>query len=236
MIKKEVIGDATLYLGDCLEVLRTLKKGDADLLVTDPPYGVDFKSNRSNNHEKLMNDHKDFDVTPYIKASLSVLRRSRHVYIFGPLVVSGLPLCSEIELIWDKGVFGMGNLEIPWGPQHEKITFAVHEISQANREKGFGALAARMRRGSILKSLRPNSGRAKVHPTEKPVDILAQMIESSSVAGETVLDPFMGSGSTLVAALMERRKAIGIEIDPKHFDTACRRVSEVWKQTASFDF
>jgi site-specific DNA-methyltransferase (adenine-specific) len=227
-MQKEVFGDAVLYFGDCLEILPSLKKGDADLLLTDPPYGVEF-TGRAGVHEMLHNDHKGFDVSPYIDAALKVLRRGRHVYIFGPLDVSKHALCSDIELIWDKGMFGMGNLEIPWGTQHEKITFAIHEISKANREKNFGALAARLRRGSILRSLRPHSGRANIHPTEKPVDILTQMIESSTVMGETVLDPFMGSGSTVVAALLERRKAIGIEIDKKHFDTACSRVEKAHK-------
>jgi DNA modification methylase len=233
MAEKVTIGNCELWHGDCLEILPTMHKGDADMLLTDPPYGVAFVG-RAGVHEVLQNDHKGFDVAPYIDAALKVLRRGRHVYVFGPLDVAKHALCSEIELIWDKEMFGLGNLEIPWGPQHERITFAIHEISKANRDKGFGSLAARLRRGSVLRSLRPHSGRAKFHPTEKPLDILAQMIESSTTMGETVLDPFMGSGSTLVAAVLERRKAIGIEIDRKHFDTACRRVEEAQKQDCMF--
>jgi DNA modification methylase len=233
MAEKVTIGNCELWHGDCLEILPTMSKGDADMLLTDPPYGVAFVG-RAGIHEILQNDHKGFDVAPYIDAALKVLRRGRHVYVFGPMEVEKHALCSEIELIWDKEIFGLGNLGIPWGPQHERITFAIHEISKANRDKGYGALAARLRRGSVLRSLRPNSGRAKNHPTEKPLDILAQMIESSTTMGETVLDPFMGSGSTLVAAVLERRKAIGIEIDRKHFDTACRRVEEAQKQDCMF--
>lgn len=227
-MRKEVIGDATLYLGDCLEVLPTIEAASIDLLLTDPPYGVNFQSGKGN-HEKIANDHVGFDVTPYLAAALKTLKRGRHAYIFGPLTIGELPLCSPAELIWDKAHIGMGDLSLPWAPQHERVTFAVYEISKANREKGYGNLAARLRKGSILRSLRPNSGRASLHPTEKPVDILAQMIESSSVMGETVLDCFMGSGSTVVAALMERRKAIGIELDQKHFDTACRRAEHANK-------
>ena len=212
-----------------MDVLQTLKKDDADMLLTDPPYGVEFVGT-AGIHEMLRNDHKGFDVSPYIDAALKVLRRGRHVYVFGPFDVTKHALCSSIELIWDKELFGLGNLAIPWGHQHERITFAVHETSKANREKGAGSLSARIRRGSVLRSIRPNSGRARVHPTEKPLDILAQMIESSTIIGETVLDPFMGSGSTIVAAVLERRKAIGIEIDPKHFYTACRRVEEAQRK------
>ena len=232
--ERVVIGSAELWHGDCLEVMPKMRKGDADMLLTDPPYGVDFVG-RAGVHEAMQNDHKGFDVAPYIDAALMVLRRGRHVYVFGPLESCKHALCSKIELIWDKEVFGLGNLEIPWGPQHERITFAIHETSKANRDNGFGALTARIRRGSILRGLRPHSGRAKHHPTEKPLDILAQMIESSTIMGETVLDPFMGSGSTIVAALLERRKAIGIEIERRYFDIACERVEAAQRQGRMFD-
>ncbi len=227
-VVKEVIGDVTLYLGDCLEILPELGV-TTDLIVTDPPYGTGFISGRADVHVAIKNDHKGFDVQPYLMKALKTLKRGRHVYIFGPLDVSQYPLCSPAELIWDKVNFGLGDLSIPWGPQHEKITFAVYEISKVNREKNFGALTARLRKGSILRSLRAHSGRSKHHPTEKPINILQQMIESSSVLGETVLDPFMGSGSTLVAAIMSGRKAIGIEIEQKYFDLACERVENVTK-------
>lgn len=233
MMKKEVIGDATLYLGDCIPVLATLEKPSADLLLTDPPYGVCFEG-RAGVHEVLYNDHKGFNVSTYIDASLKVLRRGRHIYVFGTIDATKHNLCSSVELIWDKELFGLGNLAIPWGPQHEKITFAVYETSKANRDKGAGSLSARLRRGSVLRSLRPHSGRAKYHPTEKPIDILTQMIESSTNIGDVVLDPFMGSGSTIVASIMSRRKAIGIEIEEKYFDIACRRAEEAQRQNSLF--
>lgn len=229
MSRIETIGNAFLYLGDCLEILPTLAANSADMLLTDPPYGVEFNSGRGS-HDAIANDRIGFDVAPYLQAALRVLRRGRHAYIFGPLDLDGLPLCQSAELIWDKVNFGMGNLQLPWAPQHERITFAVYEPSKANREKGSGALSARMRRGSILRSLRPNSARANQHPTEKPVDILAQMIESSSVMGECVLDPFMGVGSTGVAAAYEGRSFIGMECEPKYFDIACRRIEDAQRQ------
>jgi len=149
------------------------------------------------------------------------------VYIFGDrLDLSPLPLCSTAELIWDKETIGMGNLSLPWGPQHENIIFAVYEISKANRDKGYGRLSARLRKGSVLRSLRPVSGAVKHHPTEKPVDILRQMIESSSVMGEVVYDPFAGSGSTLVAAMLEGRQVIGCEIEERYCETTVKRLEQ----------
>lgn len=220
LVTKAEIGSATLYLGDCRDVLPEI--GECDLLLTDPPYGVEFKSGKGD-WGAIKNDHAGFDVRPYLELALKKLKRGRHVYVFGAPDLAGLLLGQSVELVWDKGMIGMGNLQLPWGPQHERITFAVYELSKANLAKGYGALAARLRKGSVLRSLRPNSARVTKHPTEKPVDILAQMVESSSVMGETVLDPFMGSGSTVVAALREGRRAIGIELDPEYFKVACER-------------
>lgn len=225
MIRQEIIGNATLYRCDCLEITVP-----HDLLLTDPPYGKDYESGKANGQwGKIAGDGRDeqSEVIARLTHALKSLKRGRHAYIFGPVDLNGLPLCSSTELIWDKEIIGMGDLSLPWGPQHEKITFAVYEPSKANREKGYGNLAARLRKGSVLRSLRANSGAVKHHPTEKPVDILRQMIESSSVIGETVYDPYMGSGSTLVAALLEGRKAVGCEIDAQKFDMACKRVERI---------
>ena len=137
------------------------------------------------------------------------------------------------ELIWDKDVIGMGDLTSPWGPQHEKVIFATYEISKANREKGYGNLSARLRKGSVLRSLRAQSGAVKHHPTEKPVDVLRQMIESSSVLGECVYDPFAGSGSTLVAAVVEGRRSIGCEIDERYCEAAARRIETACRGVAA---
>ena len=209
-----------LYHGDCAEV-----EVECDLLVTDPPYGQEFKSGKSDLWGKIHGDDDLTGVEERLRYVLKSLRRGRHVYIFGTtLNVSALPLCGVTELIWDKETIGMGNLASPWGPQHEKIFFATYELSKANRAKGYGNLSARLRKGSILRCVRPISGAVKHHPTEKPVDILRQMIESSSVMGETIYDPFAGSGSTLIAAALEGRIAIGCEIEERYCEIAARRL------------
>lgn len=216
----------TLYHGDCGDLSQP-----CDLIVTDPPYGQDFVSGKSGGKwGSLIGDDDPVTVEQRLGHALKGLRRGRHVYIFsGKLDLSRLPLCGITDLIWDKEMIGMGDLSSPWGPQHEKIVFANYEISKANREKGYGALSARLRKGSVLRSLRPNSGRVKHHPTEKPVDILRQLIESSSVMDETVYDPFAGSGSTLVAAILEGRKTVGCEIDERYCETAAMRIEAALK-------
>jgi DNA modification methylase len=208
----------TLYHGDCAEV-----EIPCDLIVTDPPYGQRFDSGRSDKWGSIAGDDDAGAVQAKLAKALKGLKRARHVYIFGDRFnLDELPLCGITDLVWDKGMIGMGDLSCPWGPQHERITFAVYQISKANREQG-GGLVARLRKGSVLRSLRPHSGRVMHHPTEKPVDILRQMIESSSVMGETVYDPFAGSGSTLVAAALEGRKAVGCEIEERYCEAAVKR-------------
>lgn len=216
----------TIYHGNCSDILPKIQK--VDLLLTDPPYGVSFSSGRGKLGPVAKDRPEDQpEIIKGLRLALKQLRRHRHVYIFGKLNLSSLPLCGITELIWDKANIGMGNLSLPWGPQHETITFAIYETSKVNREKrGYGKLSVRLRKGSVLRCLRHNAGSAKRHPTEKPVDILRQMIESSSMLGECVLDPYMGSGSTLVAAAIEGRTAIGIELEEKYCKIAAKRLSQ----------
>jgi site-specific DNA-methyltransferase (adenine-specific) len=122
-------------------------------------------------------------------------------------------------------VIGVGNLEQPWGPQHEMITFGTYQPSKGDRAFGKGRLAARVRKGSVIRVERMNS-MAINHPTEKPVLLLRQLIESSSIIGDLVLDPFMGVGSTLVAARIEERKAIGIEVEERYCEIAANRLRQ----------
>ena len=213
----------TIYHGDCREVLPLLIPG-FDLLLTDPPYGISYKSNRGSDHAAIVGDDDTLDVPAVLAQAARLLRRSRHAYIFGDIDLSSTALTAKVELVWDKGVVGMGDLSLPWSTSHEPITFAVYEPSIANREKGYGRLAARMRKGSVLRCIRTNGQGTNRHPTEKPVEVLRQLIESSSVLGETVLDPFMGVGSTLVAAHMEGRNAVGIETDERYCEIAASRL------------
>ncbi|MGA5340420.1 DNA methyltransferase [Streptomyces griseoincarnatus] len=203
-----------------------------DLLVTDPPYGVKWNSDRNNGRfGPLLGDDGTIDV-PGLLGTLTRahLRPSRHAYVFGyppAQLTEPMRLGSTAQLVWDKVQIGTGGtLETPWGPQHELITFGVYTPSAANRAKGYGRLSARLRAGSILRHQRPNSRGVNRHPTEKPVPLMADLIESSSRRGETILDPFAGAGAALIAAVLTGRRAIGCELDPRYVDVTCRRLAE----------
>lgn len=219
----------TIHLGDCRAILPTLPKAGADLLVTDPPYGVGYRSNYGGNFDSIAGD----DDAAWVPAALAMagdaLRNKRHAYIFGPRELIAFPFRTAVELVWDKGALSMGDLALPFAPAHEPITFAV--LVRGN-EKGRGNLPARLRSGSILSYPRPA---AKRHPTEKPVALLRRLIESSSLVGETVLDPFLGVGSTLVAAVAEGRKGVGIELDEGYAELAANRVDAALDATRDFE-
>ncbi len=217
----------SLYLGNAAEIVPQLTN-DVDLLATDPPYGVSYQSNYRKDPTPIIDgDRGDVDVSAIIAACLPRLGRMRHVYVFGPSdVAQHERLKSQIELIWDKEATGMGDLSSPWGPGHERITFAIHAAWRSDRTRGRGGLSARLRSGSVIRVPKVNSKHLR-HPNEKPVALMRQLIESSTNVGETVLDPFCGSGSTLVAAMLGGRRAIGIECDERYFRTAVERVERL---------
>lgn len=215
----------TLYHGKCEDVLPTLPSDSVDMILVDPPYGQNYKSNRGGTHERIAGDDGTFDLPGALKLACRTLRRGRHAYIFGPNDLTDTPLAAAVELVWDKQIVGTGDLSLPWAKSWEPITFAVYEPSKANRDKGYGGLAARMRQGSVLRVPRTNGAGTQRHPTEKPVLLLRQLIESSSCWGETVLDFTVGVGSTMVAAKLEGRKAIGVELEERYCEIAAHRLA-----------
>lgn len=228
----------TLYCADAANVLDTIEAKSVGLIATDPPYGVKWQSGNRGDRKfrPIVNDDGTYDAIAVIGAYVRrVLASCRHVYVFGSThteVKERLSLGGSCDLIWDKGQVGMGDLSLPWGPQHEVCTFGMYVPSKANRESGYGGLSARMRQGSVLSIQRPNSRGVVRHPTEKPVELMRRLIESSSVTDDVVLDMFAGSGSTLVAAILAGRKAIGVEITSEYYETAlarCIAAESLWR-------
>jgi DNA modification methylase len=218
----------TLYLGDCREILPTLGKVDA--VVTDPPYGIAYKSGRATDAlwtggRSIENDADTLTRDAVIDWALFPADDEPHsacpVLCFGTWRARR-PSMTKMVLIWDKGgALGMGDLSIPWKPDHEEIYVL-----------GRGFIGARDS-GSVLRfpPVQSMAKNGRVHPTEKPVSLMMALCRK--VPG-TILDPFMGSGTTGVAAAKLGRKFIGIEIDPTYFDIACRRISEALKQPDLF--
>jgi 16S rRNA G966 N2-methylase RsmD len=217
---------AAVYCGDARDILAGLDKESADLVVVDPPYGVEFQSGmRAERFAMLDGDgaHERGGIREILEHSVRLVGQRRHLYVFGPVdVLDGLKVYEPVEIVWDKLKPGMGDLSARWAPAHERITFAVSAHRHAGRA-GRDSLAARMRKGTILR-FGNRTGRTVRHPTEKPVALLAELIESSSRQGDLVLDPCAGIGSTGVAAILRGRRTILVEIDADYARAAADRV------------
>jgi DNA modification methylase len=205
----------TLYCGDCREILPSL--GRVDAVVTDPPYGVAFSSGWNNKFKDIRIAN---DATPELRDWLVDWLDDRRALIFGSWKVPRPPK-AKMLLIWDKGAVGMGDLSLPWFPSTEEIYVL-----------GGGWIGTRTR--SVLSySVGFNHNLNENHPTEKPVLLMQELLRKCA-DDWTILDPFMGSGTTGVAAVKLGRKFFGIEIEPKYFDIACRRISEALRQPDLF--
>lgn len=215
----ETIGDCTLYLGDCRDILPTL--GPVDAVVSDVPYGVAFVSSREGRFKGVEIQQ---DKTTAARDFVLEWAGDTPAIIFGSWKVDR-PAATRARLIWDKGDHvGMGDLALPWKPTDEEIYiigrgFSGHRIGGVL--KGHNAIA-----GTVAVA------QGRHHPTEKPVSLMADLI-ARCPAG-TILDPFMGSGTTGVACVALGRPFIGVEIDPSYFDIACRRIEEAYRQPRLF--
>lgn len=217
---------ATVYCADARDVLPQLDTESLDLVVADPPYGKEWRSNRrAEQFETLVGDGVgDRDgIRQVLTECVRVVGQNRHLYVFGPTdVIAGLKVSAPAPLVWDKATPSGGDLTSPWAPAHEPITFVVSKHRHAG-EAGREMTPTRLRKGSVLRFPRP-TGRKVRHPSEKPVPLLRELVESSSRQGDTVLDPFAGIGSTGVAAVLSGRRTVLIEVGQQWAEEAVRRV------------
>ena len=221
--RKEVIGDCTLYLGDCLQVLPTLEPVDA--VVTDPPYGI-----------RLDTNNKRFSGGD----AASVAKRGNNVgsSLGQPILGDDRPFDPTFlaRLSGDKIIWGWNNYpdRLPRGGclvwlkrNDDAFGSFLSDAELAWLSKGHGVYCRRDLSNAAIASYR-------VHPTQKPVGLMEWCLGFLPNA-ETILDPFMGSGTTGVACVNLGRKFIGIELEPKYFDIACKRIEEAYKQPRLFD-
>ncbi len=225
MTRIETIGAATLYLGSCEDILPTLGKVDA--VVTDPPYGIGesagkAKTRTSGLTSKIRNAQiyrrdygdDDWDDQPITDELMSAVRAAgKWSLIFGGNYYA-LP-ATKCWLVWDKlnGDTDFADCELMWTNLPKavrRITYLWNGCMRANGEL----------RGD--------------HPTQKPIGVMKWCIGHLPDNAETILDPFMGSGTTGVAAVQMGRKFIGIEREERYFDIACKRIEDAQRQSDLF--
>lgn len=203
-----------LYHGNCLDYIPTLEDASIDLLLTDPPYGMDFKSGWVDK-SKIQND-KIEDTTILFESVLSLvkskLKDDAHIYIFGniyymedikPIIEKYYKL--ENIIIWDRKIIGMGNLK-SYGPSFDIIYFCSNL-----KWKDLNGVRER----DILEFERVSPSNLN-HPTEKPLDLLKFLIKKSSKENDIILDPFAGGGSTIMAGMELNRNVKASEIEEKY--------------------
>lgn len=201
MSRVETIGNATLYLGDCRELLPTIAKCDA--LVTDPPYGI----NAARDRKSQKSGWRDYDAPGWDKerppAELInlVLGAAKHAIVWGGNYFTDILPPSSKWLSWDKGQtdFSLADFELAWCSfpgAARRLTFSRSKAMQDGKE----------------------------HPTQKPIEVMRWCLGHLPPKCHTIIDTFMGSGTTGVAAVDVGRSFIGIELEPKFFDIACRRI------------
>ena len=219
--------DYKLYQGDCLEVMGSIKDKSIDLIVTDPPYLMDYQSNRRKKEDrfnKIKNDKENYMlIQDYLEECHRIMKDNTAIYCF----------CSwhnidffkrEFEkyfklkniIVWNKNNHGTGDLKGAYAPKHEFILFG-HKGRTLLREK---------RIPDIIDCSKVPSKKL-THPTEKPQELLEIFIKQSSDEGSIIFDGFMGTGSCGIAAKKLNRKFVGIELDEKYFNIAKDRLENI---------
>jgi len=225
---KVTIGDATLYCGDCLHILPTLPDKSVDAVITDPPYGIGARSGTKSRQRRHKNDYTAFEdslsyvedvAVPAIKESLLKTAKGRGIVTPGGKALWLYPKPTVLGGFYSPAAVGMCS----WGWQN------YHPILFYGKDPRAGL--------TIQPTVYKLTERAPNidHPCPKPPKAWEWVVNRGSLDNETILDPFMGSGTTGVACANLGRKFIGIEIEPKYFDIACKRIETAQRQGKLFE-
>lgn len=201
----------TIYHGDCREITEWLA---ADVLVTDPPYGMAHRSSRNGAYGDCSVEG-DTDTT--VRDTVVGLWGTKPALIFGRWSMPR-PAATRMILTWDKGEHvGMGDLALPWKPNTEEVYVLG---------SGYGGRrgSSVLRHYAIAGTVGRRDQGTRLHPMEKPLGLLRDLIVKCPSG--VIADPFMGSGSTLRAAKDLGRRAIGVEIDERYCEIAARRMGQ----------
>lgn len=248
----EHIGEATLYLGDCLEVLPTLPKVDA--VITDPPYNVSLKGGRqdttvrkriteirsdgSKSYREVVRDFGKWDhgwePEPFLDGVCAMLAPGGALIAFTSEFLLSNYLQSGLDhramLYWRKT-----NPAPNFAKQIVRsVEMAVWQTNGGQWTFNAGGYRPNVWEGPTISGwICENTPEEREHPTQKPEWLMRELVNVFSRT--TVLDPFMGSGTTGVACAQIGRKFIGVEIEPRYFDIACRRIERAYAQGKLFE-
>lgn len=239
--KKTVIGDCVLYLGDCLEVMREIE--DVDHIFSDPPYEESLHKAKNSLRGRVRADKGpdlkglNFDSIDKIRdevVSLSsvICRGWFAAFCTVEGVARWADVINESDMKYKRACIWVKPDSTPQlngqGPAQGAECFVTAWCGSGHAKWNAGG-----KRGVYTHTVNPPD-RHGGHPTEKPWRLFAELLTDFTKPDETILDPFMGSGTTLVACAKMGRKGIGIELDPDYYEIACKRVEEAYKQPDLF--
>ena len=221
--------DIKLYCDDCLNIMKQIENESIDLIVTDPPYLIKYKTNHRKNKDhdfcsEILNDDNEQLIIDYIRECYRILKNNTAMYMFcncdkvdffkQELENAGFKIKNMI--IWVKNNWTAGDLKAQFGKQYE-IIFLVNK----------GRKCFNGKRITDVWMFDRISGKKQLHQNQKPVDLLKQCILKHSDENDIIFDGFMGSGSTGVACIETNRKFIGVELDKKYFEIAKERIENL---------
>jgi len=216
---QRTIGLATLFLGDCAEVLNTLKhtvQPSSTGIVTDPPYGIGRWSSTGGNSLSAAETEEinKWDVAPPVEVFDLIRTISKEQIIWGGNYFLDILGKTPSPLLWDKKIRDMH--------------YADGEFAWTSFKHGALRIFETALQSTEVRSM------GRKHPTQKPIVLMEWCLSKLPAELTLIVDPFMGSGTTGVAAVTGGKQFIGIDLNPKHFETACGRIEEAQKQEGLF--
>ena len=202
----------TLWLGNCLDYIKGLQPESVQAVITDPPYGIQWSGSNASTltWKPIENDDGTLDLRPILNMSCLVISFGANCYP-EQLPHRGRWIC------WDKRVV----------EKSDRMLGSAFELAWTNKKSGFDKMY-RVMHGGVVNADGHNA--ARVHPTQKPLTLMKRIILDYTNEGDTVFDPFMGSGKTGVACVETGRNFIGCEISPEYFQIAEKRIRQAEAQ------
>ena len=215
----------SLYLGDCLEYMKSMPDKSVDAVITDPPYGIGIKANYAergrgalaecNNFKQIIGDNIPFNPSPFLSYPTVVMFGSDHYYE---------KLSGGSWHVWDKLDGLVSDREVGFNDNSDCEFIWCNQLGATRlfRHRWMGAMK------------KSEQQERRIHPTQKPVSLMMQIIKYFTNPTDTIFDPFMGSGTTGVAAIQLGRNFIGCEIVPTYYAIAEKRIKEATLQPLLF--
>lgn len=233
-LKEEIMSNYKLYQGDCLEFMKDIKNESVDLIVTDPPYKITARGNGGNSggmfQKKEVNNgkvfqHNDIEIEEWLPELYRILKQDCHCYIMtnNKNITHYLSVIEQSQFHFVKNLIWVKDNKIMGQTYMSQFEYIIMLRKGSHKRINFCGTSDVLQIKN--KKMKDKDGKT-IHDTEKPIDLIKILVENSTQENEIVFDPFMGIGSTGVAALNTNRNFIGIELDEGYFNIAQTRIEE----------